>query len=371
MIVFFTVPTMLHKMSIKPAAKRSFEEGTDLYRKHTAIVAAAAARVMDLVMPLVISETIEYVALCGVRRIKSEWSAWETARHEFWREYAQCGLPPNLKFPQPPDQMLGGPGCWRMWALLIQHQVEGHHDGFYSYQTQNIKDCVAQILKDETHKKHPASCPCKVPNNPWDCSEQVEALEPLDIEHHERCRCAPGPEQCHQKNARQKIDDLHTEWNLFIEPRRREMARNPSFTPQLPEKIQLLFPVEIVDEIHSYVPLVLVKQDDTRRSLFPHQEEELRAKRKQWWQEKMGPESTPQRRCVDDCIIQRDCVCEKWAGLILTEDGGTRLNTEGRRPSSTKFHRCTVCRVLYRRNLVSHLQYACEKLGRCEKHGGW
>ena len=199
---------MPHKMRnsagiiIKPAGLRTFEESTDLYRKHTAIVASAAARVMDLVMPIVVpAETIEYVALCEVGRINFEWSAWERAKYEFWREYAQCGPIPNLKFPEPPDQGEGHSGCWRMWALLIQHQVEGHHDGFYSYQTQNIKDCVAQILKDERHKKHPASCPCKVPNNPWDYSEQVEALEPLGVKHHERCRCAPGRGQCHQKNA--------------------------------------------------------------------------------------------------------------------------------------------------------------------------
>ena len=187
---------------IKPAGLRTFEESTDLYRKHTAIVAAAAARVMDLVMPIVApAETIEYVALCGVGRIKFEWSAWERAEYECWREYSQCGKIPNLKFPEPPDQALGGPGCWRMWALLIQNQVEGYRDLSYNYQTQNIKDCVAQILKDENHKKHPLCCPCKVPNNPWYSSEQVKALEPLGVKHHERCRCAPGLEQCHQKNA--------------------------------------------------------------------------------------------------------------------------------------------------------------------------
>lgn len=169
------------------------------------------------------------------------------------------------------------------------------------------------------------------------------------------------------QDKKQKIDDLHTRWNEFIHARRQEMAYNPSFKPQLPEKIQLSLPDEIVDEIHSYVPLVY-KEDNWRFALLPSHEAELRTLRIKWWQENNGTLCIP--HCVDNCITSRDCICEKWAGLVLTQDGGTAINRAVRRPASTKFPKCGACGTLYYRcELTCLMDYLPGSWKRCKKNG--
>ena len=169
------------------------------------------------------------------------------------------------------------------------------------------------------------------------------------------------------QQQKQKIDDLHERWNDFIHARRQEMANNPSFKPQLPEKIQLALPDEIVDEIHSYVPLVK-KEDKWTFPLLPSHEAELRTLRIKWWQENNGTLCIP--RCIDNCLTSRDCICEKWVGLVLTQDGGTAINKSLRRPASTKFARCSICRALHRRELTCALDYLPASWTRCKKHCG-
>ena len=220
------------------------------------------------------------------------------------------------------------------------------------------------------------------------------------------------------QDKKQKIDDLHTRWNEFIHARRQEMTFNPSFTPQLPEKIQLSLPDEIVDEIHSYVPLVykeykwrfpllpshesgvwndfiharlqeekiqltlpdeivdeihcyaplVYKKDKWRFPLLPSHEAELCTLRIKWWQENNGTLCIP--RCVDNCITSRDCICEKWAGLVLTQDGGTAINKSVRRPASTKFPKCGACGTLYyRREITCALDSLPGSWKRCKKNG--
>ena len=168
------------------------------------------------------------------------------------------------------------------------------------------------------------------------------------------------------QEQKQKIDDLHARWNDFIHPRRREMADNPSFKPQLPEEIQLALPDEIVDEIHSYVPIE--KRVKTwNYVLRPSHEAELRTLRIKWWQDNNSTLCIP--RCIDNCLTSRDCICEKWAGLVLTKDGGTAINRAVKRPASTKFARCSICGTLHRRELTCALDYLPASWTRCKKRG--
>ena len=168
------------------------------------------------------------------------------------------------------------------------------------------------------------------------------------------------------QDQKKKIDGLHTRWNDFIHARRQEMANNPSFKPQLPEKIQLVLPDEIVDEIHSYVPIEK-RVKIWRFPLHPSHEAELCTLRIKWWQENNGTLCIP--RCIDNCLTSRDCICEKWAGLVLTQDGGTAINKSVRRPASTKFARCSICRTLLMRKLTCALNYLPASWTRCKKNG--
>lgn len=165
-----------------------------------------------------------------------------------------------------------------------------------------------------------------------------------------------------------KIESLHDRWNLFILRRRSEMTLDPSFKPQLPEIIQLSLPDEIVDLIHSYVPIVL-KVKLWEHPISSSHEAELKTLRIKWWQKNNHSLCIP--RCIDNCVTSRDCICNKWAGIVLTEDGRAAINRNIRRPSSTKFARCSHCDSLYNRVMKGPLDYlpaAWRICKMCKKH---
>ena len=74
--------------------------------------------------------------------------------------------------------------CRRMWGLLLQQQLEGE-----CFQANLITEAVAEILASDACRRHPATCACKVPNNPWTIFECVTALDPLNIRHNAECQC--------------------------------------------------------------------------------------------------------------------------------------------------------------------------------------
>ena len=86
--------------------------------------------------------------------------------------------PPNHLFPTPPPDDVEHRPCRQMWGLLIQQQVESQ-----DFQAPLIKEAVATIMASEACKSHPATCACKVPNNPWTYHDCVEELKPLGLKH--------------------------------------------------------------------------------------------------------------------------------------------------------------------------------------------
>lgn len=125
--------------------------------------------------------------------IISLWHAWSLARVEFWRQTGS-GILPRPSCPEaPPDDEDHQP-CREMWGQMMREIVE---QGGANANVESVKATVAKILSSNSCSSHPATCPCKVPNNPWTWKQTVEALEPLGITHHMGCRCNP-PLGCKQ-----------------------------------------------------------------------------------------------------------------------------------------------------------------------------
>jgi hypothetical protein len=103
------------------------------------------------------------------------------------------GMMPNYVFPTPPPEDPEYRPCRQMWGCLVQEQVERGE-----FQAPLIKDAVAAIMASEACKSHPATCACKVPNNPWTWHECVAELEPLGVKHSPKCQCG-GYQICKQK----------------------------------------------------------------------------------------------------------------------------------------------------------------------------
>jgi hypothetical protein len=125
--------------------------------------------------------------------IKQTWADWKDAEETFWR-MTGSSCPPNHVFPVPPPDDAEHSPCRQMWGLLIQHQVEHQ-----SFQVSHVKDAVAAIISSEACPTHPATCSCKVPNNPWTSSDCLKILEPLNVKHNLTCQCA-GYKSCRQVN---------------------------------------------------------------------------------------------------------------------------------------------------------------------------
>jgi hypothetical protein len=132
-------------------------------------------------------------------RIISLWNDWSLARVEFWR-VTGSGILPRPSCPEaPPDDEEHQP-CREMWGQMMREIVE---QGGANANVESVKATVAKILSSNACKSHPATCPCKVPKNPWTWKQSVEALEPLGITHHQGCRCSP-PLGCKQRLTEEK-----------------------------------------------------------------------------------------------------------------------------------------------------------------------
>ena len=126
--------------------------------------------------------------------IERAWSTWKDAEEVFYR-MTSTDEPPKRVFPSPPPEDREHKPCRQMWGCLVQEQVERQ-----DFQAPCIKEAVAAIMASEACKSHPASCACKVPNNPWTWHECVTELEPLGLKHNPKCQCG-GWATCKQKVA--------------------------------------------------------------------------------------------------------------------------------------------------------------------------
>ena len=127
--------------------------------------------------------------------IHRAWLEWKDAEEVFYRMTGSGSgwqAPPNRVFPAPPPEDAEYLPCRQMWGCLVQEQVERQ-----DFQAPYLKDAVNAILASEACKSHPASCPCKVPNNPWTWHECVAELEPLGLKHNPKCQCG-GWQRCKQ-----------------------------------------------------------------------------------------------------------------------------------------------------------------------------
>ena len=123
------------------------------------------------------------------------WLEWKDAEEVFYRMTGSGSgwqAAPNRVFPAPPPEDAEHLPCRQMWGCLVQEQVERQ-----DFQAPSIKEAVAAILASEACKSHPATCPCKVPNNPWSWHECVTELEPLGLKHNPKCQCG-GWQRCKQ-----------------------------------------------------------------------------------------------------------------------------------------------------------------------------
>lgn len=112
--------------------------------------------------------------------ISALYDQWKDEENLFYR-MTTPDEPPKRTLPKPPYG--GEQACWRMWALLIQQQVEGSLG-----QLTQLKECVAEILANPKCLTH-SNCSCKVPSNPWIFPEELAILEPLKLNHNPNCRC--------------------------------------------------------------------------------------------------------------------------------------------------------------------------------------
>jgi hypothetical protein len=135
--------------------------------------------------------------------IHRAWLEWKDAEEVFYHMTGSGSgwqAPPNRVFPEPPPEDAEHLPCRQMWGCLVQEQVERQ-----DFQAPSIKEAVAAILASEACKSHPASCPCKVPNNPWTWHECVVELEPLGLKHNPKCQCG-GWQTCKQKVAAGELE---------------------------------------------------------------------------------------------------------------------------------------------------------------------
>ena len=168
------------------------QEYIDRFNKYKGRLDSAAAAVIRATQYLV--RPTEGFPTHSHPTIGAIWREWRDEEQCFYR-MTDTGSAPNRVFPMPPE---GGapPGCWHMWGLLIQVQVDGTHG-----KTEFLRRIVAEIVADEECATHPATCPCKIPENPWVYLDDVEALAPLKVNHSPKCQCA-GFRRCTQMEAK-------------------------------------------------------------------------------------------------------------------------------------------------------------------------
>ena len=195
------------------------QEYIDRFNKYKGRLDSAGAAVISATQYL--TRATEGFPTHSHATIGAKWREWRDEEQCFYR-MTDTGSAPTRVFPMPPE---GGapPGCWHMWGLLIQVQVDGTHG-----KTEFLRKIVAEIVADEECATHPATCPCKLPDNPWVYLDDVEALAPLKVKHSPKCQCA-GFRRCTQMEeaiAAQKAS-ISAAWKTVKEDAEAELAAKP------------------------------------------------------------------------------------------------------------------------------------------------
>ena len=125
--------------------------------------------------------------LCSTQYIKDIYDQWIAEEKLFYS--INSTTPPFRVFPRIP--IAAEQPCYRMWALLIQEQVEGS-DG----QAPLLAECVAEIMGNYQCAYHKSACSCKLSISPWRNREHMQALAPLKLKHNDSCFC--GGNYCAQ-----------------------------------------------------------------------------------------------------------------------------------------------------------------------------
>ena len=158
---------------------------------------------LHLVRP---TEGFPKYTVAQIRQAYDDWAAEERAFNAATAD-SYGSFQRDRVFPEQPAE--GAPAaCWRMWAISIQFQVEGDHTTGY-----NLPGAVEAILATPECASHPASCPCRVPVNPWTFHQHVKALDPLGIKHNKDCECG-GYRVCAKKPT---LEQLRAEWRSVPE----------------------------------------------------------------------------------------------------------------------------------------------------------
>ena len=130
--------------------------------------------------------------------IIAAWDTWALARKQFNQGYYGIYAPLEPCPAPPPDGAEYAP-CREMWVHTLRKGLEENKEHFH---VEGIKQTVDKIILSEACNTHPATCPCKVPNNPFTWWEVLEILDPLGVVHNPHCCCEP-PSGC-KKQAKAK-----------------------------------------------------------------------------------------------------------------------------------------------------------------------
>ena len=126
---------------------------------------------------LPLSIALEGFSVRNNHEIIAAWDKWALARKQFNQEYYSISAPLESCPAPPPDGAEYGP-CREMWVHTLRKALEENKEHFH---VDGIKQTVGKILASQACKTHPATCPCKVPNNPFSYWQVLEVLEPLGV----------------------------------------------------------------------------------------------------------------------------------------------------------------------------------------------
>lgn len=167
------------KSPMSTEAPMSVEESMKQWNKYRSQLDVAKTAVIRAYLHLIRPK--EGFPMYSVPSICALYEQWKDEEKLFYKMTSTDQPPPRV-FPNPPYG--GEMACWRMWALMIQEQVEGYYG-----QLPYLKECVAEIVANPMCLSHKERCPCKVSPNPWIYSKEVDALEPLKVKHNPKCLC--------------------------------------------------------------------------------------------------------------------------------------------------------------------------------------
>lgn len=166
------------------------QSNIDRFNKYKSMTDAAASACIRSFLHLV--RPTEGFPYHSNRDIERAWWAWKGEEEDFYHMTGSRSPRAERTFPPAPPEDDEHKPCRQMWGCLVQEQVERQ-----DFQGPLIKDAVAAIMASEACLTHPATCACKVPNNPWTWHECVKELEPLGLKHNPKCQCG-GYQTCKQ-----------------------------------------------------------------------------------------------------------------------------------------------------------------------------